>query len=65
MNHGHRNARQYSDQYHCSYCNKQWDVNDQEPPPCIKWKTGLNRLDKIRNQLGIMKVNNKSHEIIT
>lgn len=34
MNHQHRAARQYSDQYHCSYCGKQWDVNDPDPPRC-------------------------------
>ena len=31
---GHKNVRQYSDQYHCSSCGKQWDVNDPDPPPC-------------------------------
>lgn len=31
----HKNARQYSDQIHCSTCGKQWDVNDIDPPSCI------------------------------
>ena len=34
MGHNHKAARQYSDQYHCSHCGKQWDVNDTDPPEC-------------------------------
>lgn len=30
----HKAVRQYSDQYHCSHCGKQWDVNDPNPPEC-------------------------------
>lgn len=25
---GHKNVRQYSDQYHCAECGKQWDLDD-------------------------------------
>jgi len=56
--HQHKNARQYSDQYHCSYCNKQWDVNDPEPPTCeifsleIKAKP-TNRLQQLRESLNV------------
>jgi hypothetical protein len=32
----HKNARQYGDQIHCSHCVKQWDVNDIDPPECVK-----------------------------
>lgn len=32
MNHG--SVRRYGDQYHCSSCGKQWDVNDPDPPEC-------------------------------
>ena len=39
MNHNHKSARQYSDQYHCSHCGKQWDVNDTDPPECIEPET--------------------------
>lgn len=31
---GHKNVRRYSDQYHCSECGKQWDINDPDPPQC-------------------------------
>ena len=31
---GHKNVRQYSDQMHCAECGRQWDVDDNEPPPC-------------------------------
>jgi hypothetical protein len=34
MNHNHVSAVRYSDQYHCSHCGKQWDVNDTNPPDC-------------------------------
>lgn len=34
MMNGHKKARQYSDQYHCSECGRQWDVNDPDPPQC-------------------------------
>ncbi len=31
---GHKNVRRYSDQYHCSDCGRQWDIDDPEPPQC-------------------------------
>jgi hypothetical protein len=34
MSHNHVSAVRYSDQYHCSHCGKQWDVNDSDPPDC-------------------------------
>lgn len=30
----HTNVRQYSDQYQCADCGKQWDVKDEDVPPC-------------------------------
>lgn len=33
---GHHAARQYSDQMYCSQCERTWDVNDAEPPPCTE-----------------------------
>ena len=32
----HKNARQHSDEMHCSHCGKTWDVNDPEPPECAE-----------------------------
>lgn len=31
---GHSKARRHGDQYHCSECGRQWDVNDPDPPEC-------------------------------
>lgn len=45
-----KSVRRYSDQYHCSHCGKQWDVNDIDPPPCkthVEWLKELK--DKVRN----------------
>lgn len=58
MNNNHKNARQYSDQIHCSYCGKQWDINDIDPPECEKFtleiKTnGRERLQKLRESLNV------------
>lgn len=36
MTSSHKAARQYSDQYICSHCGKQWDVNDPDPPDCTE-----------------------------
>ena len=47
----HKNARQHSDQMHCSHCGKQWDVNDPEPPAC----TALN-VSAARGQLNRMRI---------
>lgn len=27
-------ARRVNDEYHCGRCGYQWDVVDDEPPPC-------------------------------
>jgi len=35
----HKNARQHSDEMHCSHCGKTCDVNDPEPPPCTALST--------------------------
>lgn len=29
-------ARQYSDQMQCSRCGLTWDVNDPDPPQCLR-----------------------------
>ena len=39
----HKSAIRVCDQYHCSYCGKQWDVDDPEPPECI------NQVGKIKS----------------
>lgn len=36
MTKSHKAARQYNDQYICSHCGKQWDVNDLDPPDCTE-----------------------------
>lgn len=36
MTKSHKAARQYNDQYICSHCGKQWDVNDPDPPDCVE-----------------------------
>lgn len=50
--HNHKSARQYGDQYHCSHCGKQWDVNDPEPPECdIQPKPVVDHIKKLRGIL--------------
>lgn len=49
-------ARQYSDQMHCHICGKQWDVNDPQPPECVKENEerqhkGRQLFEKVRRQL--------------
>lgn len=44
----HKKLHRYSDQYYCSHCNKQWDVNDPHPPAC---KTGTDWLREMRDKL--------------
>lgn len=31
---GHKKAIRVNDQYHCSECGRQWDVEDMDPPEC-------------------------------
>jgi hypothetical protein len=31
-------ARQYSDQMHCSRCSQVWDINDSNPPACKRMR---------------------------
>lgn len=46
---GHKNVRRYSDQYHCSECGKQWDVNDPDPPECQREsRAGRDAIESIR-----------------
>jgi len=46
----HKSLRQYSDQMHCSYCGKQWDVNDPDPPECdTREEHGLKKCLELRN----------------
>lgn len=46
---GHKRARQYSDQYHCADCGKQWDVNDPDPPECRREsRAGEQAIDTMR-----------------
>lgn len=48
----HKNVRQYSDQYHCSSCGRQWDVNDPDPPPCQREsQAGEKAMREIRRAL--------------
>ena len=28
-------TRRHGDQYHCHKCGKQWDVDDEDVPPCM------------------------------
>ena len=47
-------ARQYSDQMHCSRCGLQWDVNDDDPPRCApptQPVTPAEWVEKIKQQL--------------
>lgn len=27
--------RRINDQFHCTRCHKQWDIDDDDPPPCL------------------------------
>jgi hypothetical protein len=50
---GHDNTRQYSDQYHCADCGKQWDVNDPDPPECRReCLAGEQAIREMRRLLG-------------
>ncbi len=56
--HQHRMPRQYSDQIECSYCNKQWDANDPNPPTCEPFTLEIkakpeDRLKKLRESLNV------------
>lgn len=44
----HKKVLRYSDQYHCEYCGKTWDVNVPEPPPC---KTGRDWFREMREKI--------------
>ncbi|AUR86159.1 hypothetical protein NVP1083O_13 [Vibrio phage 1.083.O._10N.286.52.B9] len=44
----HKQVRQYSDQMHCSFCNRQWDVNDIDPPECM---SGHDKFLEMRERL--------------
>ena len=41
-------ARQYSDQTICTYCNMTWDTNDSHPPKC---KTGVELFQYIKEKI--------------
>lgn len=47
---GHKNVRRYGDQYHCSECCRQWDINDPEPPQCRRdsGEVGRQAIDGMR-----------------
>jgi hypothetical protein len=34
----HKALKRYNDQYFCSDCGKQWDIDDEYPPECEKEK---------------------------
>ena len=45
----HRSVRRYGDEYHCSSCGKQWDVNDPDPPPCQREsRAGRDAIESMR-----------------
>ena len=51
-------ARQYSDQMLCCKCGLQWDVNDPEPPKCVKVvikkpNTVIKRFKELREKLNL------------
>lgn len=39
----HISARQYSDEMYCSHCQRTWDVNDPEPPPCERYEMHVHK----------------------
>ena len=41
--------RRYADQFHCSRCGKQWDVDDKWPPKCLDTREyGLYQIELLR-----------------
>lgn len=43
----HISARQYSDQMYCSQCERTWDVNDVNPPPCEPYIVHVSESGKV------------------
>jgi len=44
-------ARQFNDEMRCDRCNLVWDVNDDDPPDCVKEQVATKALDTTRNLL--------------
>ena len=62
--HEHKAARQYSDQYHCSECGCQWDVNDPYPPKCrpVTMGSESKAVVKMSTEEHIRELRGKLHE---
>lgn len=48
----HPNPIRQGDQYACARCGKAWDVDDQDPPPCLtKQEARAKHIQEIRERL--------------
>ena len=47
-------AKQYSDQMLCDRCGVQWDVNDPDPPECLKTESDKTPEEHIKTILALL-----------